>query len=73
MFQYAEFVSFSQKAGFVGSRTEDDNAYAGFGLTCFISEKELILQEKLGDGSFGVVRKGEWTPPSGATVSKAVD
>lgn len=43
----------------------------GFGLTCFISEKEITLQEKLGDGSFGVVRKGEWTPPSGATVSNS--
>ena len=40
----------------------------GVGLTCFISEKELTLQEKLGDGSFGIVRKGEWTPPSGTTV-----
>uniref|UniRef100_H2YGP9 Activated CDC42 kinase 1 n=1 Tax=Ciona savignyi TaxID=51511 RepID=H2YGP9_CIOSA len=44
----------------------------GFGLTCFISEKELTLQEKLGNGSFGVVRKGEWTSPSGATIKVAV-
>nr|XP_039251475.1 activated CDC42 kinase 1-like isoform X1 [Styela clava] len=41
-------------------------------LTCFISEKELTQQEKIGDGSFGVVRKGEWTTPSGTTIAVAV-
>ena len=30
-------------------------------LTCLISEQSLSLQEKLGNGSFGVVRKAEWT------------
>nr|XP_026694587.1 activated CDC42 kinase 1 isoform X3 [Ciona intestinalis] len=44
----------------------------GAGLTCFISEKELVLQEKIGSGSFGFVRKGEWTSPSGAIVKVAV-
>lgn len=30
------------------------------------------LSVKLGDGSFGVVRKGEWTTPTGNTISVAV-
>lgn len=38
-------------------------------LTCLIGEKDLRLLEKLGDGSFGVVRRGEWDAPSGKTVS----
>ncbi|XP_070099667.1 activated CDC42 kinase 1 isoform X27 [Equus przewalskii] len=41
-------------------------------LTCLIGEKDLHLFEKLGDGSFGVVRRGEWDAPSGKTVSVAV-
>lgn len=41
-------------------------------LTCFIGEKELVLREKLGDGSFGVVRKAEWTSPSGNVIKVAV-
>ncbi|XP_057593960.1 activated CDC42 kinase 1 isoform X5 [Hippopotamus amphibius kiboko] len=41
-------------------------------LTCLIGEKDLRLFEKLGDGSFGVVRRGEWDGPSGKTVSVAV-
>lgn len=38
-------------------------------LTCLIGEQDLRLFEKLGDGSFGVVRRGEWDAPSGKTVS----
>ncbi|XP_051841472.1 activated CDC42 kinase 1 isoform X1 [Antechinus flavipes] len=41
-------------------------------LTCLIGEKDLSLFEKLGDGSFGVVRRGEWDAPSGKKVSVAV-
>lgn len=41
-------------------------------LTCFISEKELTQLEKIGDGSFGIVRKGEWTTPSGTVMPVAV-
>ncbi|KAI1299968.1 Activated CDC42 kinase 1 [Halotydeus destructor] len=32
-------------------------------LTCLINEKDLKLFNKLGDGSFGVVMRGEWTVP----------
>ncbi|KAG7170612.1 Activated CDC42 kinase 1-like 1 [Homarus americanus] len=34
-------------------------------LTCLIQEKDLVQGRKLGDGSFGVVRSGEWTTSSG--------
>lgn len=41
-------------------------------LTCLIPEKDLTLFEKLGDGSFGVVKRGEWMTPSGKMVRKTV-
>ncbi|XP_059800280.1 tyrosine kinase, non-receptor, 2b isoform X5 [Hypanus sabinus] len=41
-------------------------------LTCLISEKDLTLHEKLGDGSFGVVRRGDWQSPSGKVMNVAV-
>nr|XP_033814230.1 activated CDC42 kinase 1 isoform X3 [Geotrypetes seraphini] len=41
-------------------------------LTCLISEKDLALFEKLGDGSFGVVRRGEWCTPTSKLVNVAV-
>nr|XP_056705878.1 activated CDC42 kinase 1 [Euleptes europaea] len=49
--------------------TEDGQQQA---LTCLISEKDLALFEKLGDGSFGVVRRGEWGAPTGKTLNVAV-
>lgn len=39
-------------------------------LTCLIPEKDLTLFEKLGDGSFGVVKRGEWLTPTGKTVRR---
>ena len=41
-------------------------------LSCLVNEKDLCLYGKLGDGSFGVVRKGDWTTPSGCKVPVAV-
>ncbi|MGH0157536.1 UNVERIFIED_CONTAM: hypothetical protein FKN15_044801 [Acipenser sinensis] len=41
-------------------------------LTCLISEKDLALFEKLGDGSFGVVKRGEWFAPTGNVMNVAV-
>lgn len=41
-------------------------------LTCLIHEKDISLGIKLGDGSFGVVRRGEWTVPGGKVVAVAV-
>nr|XP_057925175.1 tyrosine kinase, non-receptor, 2b isoform X5 [Doryrhamphus excisus] len=41
-------------------------------LTCLIPEKDLVLLEKLGDGSFGVVKRGEWLTPAGNMINVAV-
>uniref|UniRef100_A0A7N8YM78 Tyrosine kinase, non-receptor, 1 n=1 Tax=Mastacembelus armatus TaxID=205130 RepID=A0A7N8YM78_9TELE len=41
-------------------------------LPCLIQANELILAEKLGSGSFGVVRKGEWHTPNGRVLHVAV-
>uniref|UniRef100_A0AAQ5XTP3 Non-specific protein-tyrosine kinase n=1 Tax=Amphiprion ocellaris TaxID=80972 RepID=A0AAQ5XTP3_AMPOC len=41
-------------------------------LTCLIRESELQLFERLGDGTFGVVRRGEWTGPNGRVLSVAI-
>nr|XP_036225045.1 uncharacterized protein LOC106624598 isoform X1 [Bactrocera oleae]XP_036225046.1 uncharacterized protein LOC106624598 isoform X1 [Bactrocera oleae]XP_036225047.1 uncharacterized protein LOC106624598 isoform X1 [Bactrocera oleae]XP_036225048.1 uncharacterized protein LOC106624598 isoform X1 [Bactrocera oleae]XP_036225049.1 uncharacterized protein LOC106624598 isoform X1 [Bactrocera oleae] len=42
-------------------------------LTCLIHEKDITLGIKLGDGSFGVVRRGEWhSVPNGKVMSVAV-
>lgn len=50
-----------------GSAPQDGQQQA---LTCLISEKDLALFEKLGDGSFGVVKRGEWLTPSGKVVRR---
>ncbi|KAG8200240.1 hypothetical protein JTE90_025016 [Oedothorax gibbosus] len=41
-------------------------------LTCLINDKDLKLSNKLGDGSFGVVMRGEWTTVSGTCIPVAV-
>ncbi|XP_077485560.1 activated Cdc42 kinase [Amblyomma americanum] len=41
-------------------------------LTCLISEKDVTLASKLGDGSFGVVVRGEWDAPDGRAIPVAV-
>nr|XP_045606362.1 uncharacterized protein LOC123763283 isoform X2 [Procambarus clarkii] len=41
-------------------------------LTCLIQEKDLAQGRKIGDGSFGVVRIGEWTTSSGKVKDVAV-
>ncbi|XP_072744786.1 uncharacterized protein Ack [Anoplolepis gracilipes] len=41
-------------------------------LTCLIQDKDVVLSVKLGDGSFGVVKRGEWTSPSGRPLPVAV-
>lgn len=46
------------------------------GVPCLMSNQDFIvlysLSVKLGDGSFGVVRRGEWTTPSGRSQPVAV-
>nr|XP_033781380.1 non-receptor tyrosine-protein kinase TNK1 [Geotrypetes seraphini] len=41
-------------------------------LKCLINERDLMLHEKLGDGCFGVVRRGDWRVPGGKIISVAV-
>ncbi|XP_048883400.1 non-receptor tyrosine-protein kinase TNK1 isoform X2 [Brienomyrus brachyistius] len=41
-------------------------------FTCLIQDSELMLAEKLGSGSFGVVRKGRWQTPTGHILPVAV-
>uniref|UniRef100_A0A8C5NBW1 Activated CDC42 kinase 1 n=1 Tax=Gouania willdenowi TaxID=441366 RepID=A0A8C5NBW1_GOUWI len=41
------------------------NSESSASLTCLIRESELQLFERLGDGTFGVVKRGEWTAPNG--------
>ncbi|XP_059176052.1 activated CDC42 kinase 1-like isoform X2 [Physella acuta] len=41
-------------------------------LTCLIDKKNVFVFDKLGNGSFGVVRRGEWVAPSGKKKSVAV-
>ncbi|KAM9337154.1 activated CDC42 kinase 1 [Symphorus nematophorus] len=48
------------------------NSEAGASLTCLIREAELQLFERLGDGTFGVVRRGEWTGHNSRVLSVAV-
>ena len=45
------------------------SGYMDQALTCLISESSLVLYGKLGNGSFGVVKKGDWTTPSGNKVT----
>ncbi|XP_026229989.1 tyrosine kinase, non-receptor, 2b isoform X2 [Anabas testudineus] len=52
-----------------GGAPLDGNQHA---LTCLIPEKDLTLFEKLGDGSFGVVKRGEWLTPTGKVLNVAV-
>ncbi|KAM3909936.1 non-receptor tyrosine-protein kinase TNK1 [Leptodactylus fuscus] len=41
-------------------------------LKCLINERDLSLLERLGDGCFGVVKRGEWRIPGGRVVNVAV-
>ncbi|XP_046879330.1 activated CDC42 kinase 1 isoform X2 [Hypomesus transpacificus] len=49
-----------------------DASPPGAALTCLIREAELQMFERLGDGTFGVVKRGEWTGPNGRVLSVAV-
>ncbi|XP_074028397.1 activated Cdc42 kinase isoform X2 [Leptinotarsa decemlineata] len=40
--------------------------------SCLIQEANITLSVKLGDGSFGVVRRGEWMNPNGKSIPVAV-
>uniref|UniRef100_A0A0K2UWS3 non-specific protein-tyrosine kinase n=1 Tax=Lepeophtheirus salmonis TaxID=72036 RepID=A0A0K2UWS3_LEPSM len=42
-----------------------EGASQSFPSSCIIQDKDISLQGELGNGSFGVVRRGEWSTPSG--------
>ncbi|KAI7814484.1 non-receptor tyrosine-protein kinase TNK1 [Triplophysa rosa] len=44
----------------------------GRALPCLIQDSELVFGERLGSGSFGVVKKAEWHTPKGRVVPVAV-
>uniref|UniRef100_A0A182TBQ6 Uncharacterized protein n=1 Tax=Anopheles maculatus TaxID=74869 RepID=A0A182TBQ6_9DIPT len=58
-----------KKSGTTAGQNEEPSALA---LTCLIHEKDVTLSVKLGDGSFGVVRRGEWHAPGNHLVPVAV-
>ncbi|XP_076828320.1 non-receptor tyrosine-protein kinase TNK1 [Brachyhypopomus gauderio] len=45
---------------------------AGRMLTCLIQDSELVFAERLGSGSFGVVKRAEWHTPTGRVLPVAV-
>ncbi|XP_050310797.1 activated Cdc42 kinase Ack [Anthonomus grandis grandis] len=55
----------------VTKKSEEDASLVDF-TSCLIQESNICLSVKLGDGSFGVVRRGEWTNPAGKSVPVAV-
>ncbi|XP_052861696.1 activated Cdc42 kinase Ack [Anopheles cruzii] len=59
----------SGSGGGGAGQNEEPSALA---LTCLIHEKDVTLSVKLGDGSFGVVRRGEWNAPGNHIVPVAV-
>ncbi|XP_058457403.1 activated Cdc42 kinase Ack [Malaya genurostris] len=52
--------------------TRESDEPSALALTCLIHEKDITMSIKLGDGSFGVVRRGEWRAPGGQIVPVAV-
>lgn len=44
----------------------------GRALPCLVQDRELIFGDRLGSGSFGVVRKAEWHTPTGRVLPVAV-
>ena len=53
------------------NQNHQDAATGPLALTCLIQAKDVVLSDKLGDGSFGVVRRGEWTTASGRILPVA--
>ncbi|KAI5609978.1 tyrosine kinase, non-receptor, 2b [Silurus asotus] len=41
-------------------------------VTCLIQDRDLVFGDRLGSGSFGVVKKAEWHTPSGRVLPVAV-
>lgn len=52
-------------------KSNDENGFIDF-MSCLIQESNITLSVKLGDGSFGVVKRGEWSSPNGRILPVAV-
>ncbi|XP_053685378.1 activated Cdc42 kinase Ack [Sabethes cyaneus] len=61
-----------QKKSAASSGSRENEEPSALALTCLIHEKDVTMSVKLGDGSFGVVRRGEWHAPGGQIVPVAV-
>lgn len=57
--------------GTTNKKNDDTLSLSDF-TSCLIQESNIALSIKLGDGSFGVVLKGEWTSPTGRILPVAV-
>ncbi|CAG9763903.1 unnamed protein product [Ceutorhynchus assimilis] len=57
----------------VSAKSQQKRPEEGEILTsCLIQETQIMLGVKLGDGSFGVVKRGEWASPTGKSIPVAV-
>lgn len=65
-------VSSGREGGDGGSAAPNQDFPSSRLLPSLIQDTELVLGEKLGSGSFGVVRRGEWHTPTGRVVPVAV-
>ncbi|XP_049823460.1 activated Cdc42 kinase Ack isoform X2 [Aethina tumida] len=54
------------------NKKNDENSSISDFTSCLIQESNITLSVKLGDGSFGVVKRGEWTSPTGRILPVAV-
>ncbi|ERL87538.1 hypothetical protein D910_04929 [Dendroctonus ponderosae] len=54
------------------SKRSDDGLSISDFTSCLIQESNITLSVKLGDGSFGVVKRGEWASPAGKSIPVAV-
>ncbi|CAH8437467.1 unnamed protein product [Schistosoma turkestanicum] len=58
-------TSFSQNS-------RQDVATNSTSFACLIPEKDIKLHSRIGIGSFGIVRRGDWTMPTGEIIPVAV-
>ena len=60
--------SAATKKGSGGGASPSSPEQLEMSLTCLIDKKNIHIYDKLGNGSFGVVRRGEWITPHGRKV-----
>ncbi|XP_041034823.1 non-receptor tyrosine-protein kinase TNK1 isoform X4 [Carcharodon carcharias] len=62
---------YDHQASYAGG-TSSSSPESEIAPKCLINDKDLALYERLGNGSFGVVRRGEWRLPNGRILNVAV-